>query len=56
MHDRRAIFLGLAGAAVAGKAMAKPRPEADDAGSPGICPRCGRTHGKDDAPLKSGSK
>ncbi len=48
MQDRRAIFFGLAGGLLAGKALAKPRPEADDAEAPGVCPRCGRVHGKAD--------
>jgi len=46
MQLRRAIFVGLAGTILADKALAKARPEADDGQAPGICPRCGRAHGK----------
>ena len=56
MQNRRVLFAGFAGTLLAGQALAKPRPEADDAEAPGMCPRCGRVHGKGDAPLKSGAK
>ena len=49
MQDRRAVFAFVAGTLLTGKASAKPRPEADDAEAPGVCPRCGRVHGKADA-------
>ena len=49
MQDRRAVFAFVAGTVLAGQASAKPRPEIDDAEAPGVCPRCGRLHGKADA-------
>lgn len=49
MQDRRAVFAFVAGTVLAGQASAKPRPEIDDSEAPGVCPRCGRLHGKADA-------
>ena len=49
MQDRRALFAFVVGTVLAGQASAKPRPEIDDVEAPGVCPRCGRVHGKTDA-------
>lgn len=56
MQKRRALFGGVVGTLLAGQALAKPRPEADDAAAPVICPRCGRAHGATDTPSKAGVK
>lgn len=59
MIKRRAVMAGLSGATLglAGLAQAAPPklPEADDGGSKGACPRCGRVHDGGE-PLKQSGK